>query len=644
VVDPTKLPRPVCGPTGAWLLPGPHPGEKFEVVHPTGDTEQTEYCRGGQATVARARVLHDGRPTEHFVAVKWLLDREQDQAARLENEITQLRILKDDPGVVRFRHAGTIHQHAGAPRFLAMQWMEGGTVLDWIGTSRQRPETVLVWAKPVAETLDRLAIAAGSRKAIHHRDVKPSNILLERRAPDVGRVVLSDFGVATGASGLTKVLQSSKRVGALGSEDYRAPETDGGSDYSLRSDQYSLARSMLHAMLGTTEFRKKPLKSLADRLGPVRCGPVVEPMTKALSDDPEERFRTCSDFVAAFAAVVSPPPLPARATPAPRAPAPSRPPARAGPPDRPTMPGAEAGRLFVGEPLPDDIQVSGWQRRQAEALSKKGWRIDGRPLPVWLRNGLGMRFVLIPPGRCRMGAPESEAGSSDDERPVVERTIQAPFYLGTFPVTNGQFRVVFPAHRSKSVLSGSDFDLEGLPAVGVVHSSKGGPSAHGFLQHLNEAGGGSTYRLPYEEEWEYACRGREPGDERPSTPFWRGRTITTEQANFDGTLGYAGGPPSGEYRKVTTPEGTFAANPWGLRDLHGNVWERTGSVYTPTHPREPLPTRTDDPTDSSTRVLRGGSWSYDPGFARSAYRLRCEPGVSGGSVGFRVALSLAPLR
>jgi formylglycine-generating enzyme required for sulfatase activity len=107
-----------------------------------------------------------------------------------------------------------------------------------------------------------------------------------------------------------------------------------------------------------------------------------------------------------------------------------------------------------------------------------------------------------------------------------------------------------------------------------------------------------------------------------------------EQVNYNGNYPYAGGE-KGRYREKTVPVGSLPANPWGLYEMHGNVWEWCADWYGdyPTAPQV-------DPTGPQTgasRVLRGGSWDLSGRYARCAYRSRLKPGLRGQSFGFRFA-------
>jgi sulfatase modifying factor 1 len=137
--------------------------------------------------------------------------------------------------------------------------------------------------------------------------------------------------------------------------------------------------------------------------------------------------------------------------------------------------------------------------------------------------------------------------------------------------------------------------------------------------------------LPTEAEWEYACRAGKV------TPFTFGETISTDQANFDGTRMPYGGTTKGVFRRTTTPVGMFKANGWGVFDMHGNALEWCADRYGP-YPNEAVA----DPTGARTGVdwvLRGGSWFGAPTDLRSGNRTRGGAGADD-MCGFRLAASL----
>jgi formylglycine-generating enzyme required for sulfatase activity len=135
---------------------------------------------------------------------------------------------------------------------------------------------------------------------------------------------------------------------------------------------------------------------------------------------------------------------------------------------------------------------------------------------------------------------------------------------------------------------------------------------------------GQLYRLPSEAEWEYACRAG------TTTRYWWGDdSPTPEQANF------------GMNVRRTTEVGFYPANPWGLHDMHGNVWEWVEDCWNDSYEGAPNDGSAWTSGDCSRRVLRGGSWNYEPELLRSALRSVDLTGGRDNYVGFRVARTLS---
>lgn len=258
-------------------------------------------------------------------------------------------------------------------------------------------------------------------------------------------------------------------------------------------------------------------------------------------------------------------------------------------------------------------------------------------------SGSGPAMVLIQAGRFEMGSPEHErriamaAGSQKNwiarETPQHWVGIERPFAMGRYPVTVGEWRAFVRAsgwqqHGEVDWESPGFPQLDTHPVVGVSWFD-----ALQYVAWLGEATG-KRYRLPSEAEWEYACRAGS------KTAFNVGDTIATTQANFDGSFTYNGGP-RGEFRHGTTPVDAFAPNAWGLHDMHGNVWEWVQDVVHDNYEGAPMDgSAWELGGDQVRRILRGGSWLYNPRYLRSALRNGFSAVLSNDIVGFRVVREL----
>jgi formylglycine-generating enzyme required for sulfatase activity len=230
-------------------------------------------------------------------------------------------------------------------------------------------------------------------------------------------------------------------------------------------------------------------------------------------------------------------------------------------------------------------------------------------------------MIIVPAGSFLMGSPDGEG--NDRERPRHEVTIGNPFAVGISPVTRGEFATFVHATKHKIKGKKPSWRDPGFPQDDdhpVVYVSW--HDAQAYVAWLSERSGGKAYRLLSEAEWEYCCRAG------TTSAYSTGDTITAEQANF-------GGSSSG-----TTPISKFAPNPWGLHDMHGNVWEWCEDNWHPTYQGAPEDGSAWKGGETSFRVLRGGSWDEDPRFLRSALRGRDQPVVRDRDAGFRVARTL----
>ena len=252
-----------------------------------------------------------------------------------------------------------------------------------------------------------------------------------------------------------------------------------------------------------------------------------------------------------------------------------------------------------------------------------------------LGNDVSLQLIPIPGGTFTMGAPETEEESMSRERPQHSVTVQ-PFYMGRFPVTQAQWRMVastYPAKDRDIDPSPSDFNGDDRPVENVSWDD-----AVEFCKRLS-AHSGKDYRLPSEAQWEYACRAG------TTTPFHFGETLTDELANYqaeDETInntlykGAYGRGIQGKYRQETTEVGIFPSNAWGLHDMHGNVWEWCADIWHDDYTNAPSNDAPWVDGDSDIRVLRGGSWFSFPGICRSASRVTFSREYRDSYFGFRV--------
>jgi formylglycine-generating enzyme required for sulfatase activity len=233
-------------------------------------------------------------------------------------------------------------------------------------------------------------------------------------------------------------------------------------------------------------------------------------------------------------------------------------------------------------------------------------------------DNVTLDMVLIPGGVFAIGSPETEKQRQENEGPQHLVTVPT-FFMGKYPVTQAQWEVVMK--NNPSSVKGAN-----LPVENVSWNE-----ATIFCQQLSQITG-KNYRLPWEAEWEYACRAG------TTTPFYFGETITTDLANYNGNYTYGDGK-KGLYRGKTTKVGTFPPNAFGLYDMHGNIWEWCQDVWQDSyHNYDAAPTseNTGKRQEKIRNVLRGGSWFDYPVNCRSAYRCQGNPARKYEFFGFRV--------
>ncbi len=236
----------------------------------------------------------------------------------------------------------------------------------------------------------------------------------------------------------------------------------------------------------------------------------------------------------------------------------------------------------------------------------------------------GVKIVMcwIPAGEFLMGSPEGEPFRKDNEKQHLVSITQG-FWLGKYQVTQTQWEAVMGSNPS--YFEGSD-----LPVDCVSWNDISQPK--GFLERVNlHAGASGIFLLPTEAQWEYACRAG------TTTALNSGKNLTTDDGacpNLDEVAWY------GHNSEGTHPCGQKKANAWGLHDMQGNVWEWCVDWYGEYEADTQVDPR--GPESGSYRVIRGGSWYYDPFNCRAAYRGNFTPTLTDNDIGFRIARSSVP--
>lgn len=260
-------------------------------------------------------------------------------------------------------------------------------------------------------------------------------------------------------------------------------------------------------------------------------------------------------------------------------------------------------------------------------------------------------MVLVKGGSFTMGSPNDEPWRSGDE--IAHSVELSDFYIAAREVTQAEWEAVMNGNPSAS--KGPNLPVENVTWLDAVAFCNAKSMADGLAPAYEIASDAVTWnrasdgwRLPTEAEWEYACRAGS------ATPFSGKPSIGPDEANFYGHYPYnieqnyftqeKLDVKPGQYRRRTTPVGSFAPNALGLYDVHGNVgewcWDTYGD-YGSGGTKDPA-----GPEESSSRIRkvnRGGGWNDFAKHLRCAYRASLPPGRSSASVGVRLARNVVPM-
>jgi formylglycine-generating enzyme required for sulfatase activity len=651
-------------------------GRKYKV--------DSEVGRGGMASVYRA--MRTARfEKEPWVAIKvpaTELMRDPATRQRFEQEIDVSRNLSaaGHAHIVRvFDYEIFDDPYTGQELYgMVMEFVEGQSLARYL--ARRKAANRPLSLDDVRGVMERVCAAlehAHTQPApVFHRDLKPANVMVGK-----GLVKLMDFGIARVLEeGREPVTRAGQAVGTLA---YMPPELFGASAVvDARTDVYLSGNLLLELLTfdpaGDAEARsdcpaawieliadsmnrvrgKRPatISDFAERLRqasggrqppvPARQG-ADAPRLAAAEEDLAEMVRRMMQQVvqahgqarqeaaqhryAEAARILEAVPEHLRDGPLYREVCQKR--DRAAALDRDIRQQVQGQRYSGLRPLVNELLALEPGRAELRRLLEA---LPGEEAPREVTNSIGMKLVLILPGKFSMGSPRDEANRYGSEGPTHEVEITKPFYLGIYPVTQEEYRKVMgtnPSHLcasggGKDKLKDAALDTKRFPVESVSWED-----AVAFCKKLSalpaEKAAGRVYRLPTEAEWEYACRAG------TTTAFAFGDALSSTQANFDGAQPY-GGAKKGPALGRTCPVGSYKANAWGLHDMHGNIWEwcndwQDASYYGTGPMKDPQ-----GPATGKTRVSRGGAWGFGATHCRSAYRGHDDPAGRYNNTGMRV--------
>jgi formylglycine-generating enzyme required for sulfatase activity/tRNA A-37 threonylcarbamoyl transferase component Bud32 len=631
---------------------------------------------GGMGQVFKAR----HRLMNRTVALKLIRNEviTHPQAVRRFRQEIEAAAKLSHPNIVLAHDANEVD----GKHFLTMEYVEGTDLAKLI--KQQGP-------LPVEQACDFIRQAALGLQHAHerglvHRDIKPSNLLLVKaQGAQPARVVkLLDMGLARlradDDTDSAPTHELTKAGTLVGTADYMAPEQAVDSHSAdIRADIYSLGCTLYYLLTAQPPFphgtvmqklffhnqeEPQPLETVRVDL-PDGLAAVVRRM---MAKQPADRYQTpgaVAEALAPFVQAAAASPLPSIESDAIQ--------------QFPSIPQAMPVQHFPGSSLHVGPAVSALNVQHPPGGRRSKWFVVGAvmatvvlagvalavvtlrgtpPVPATTAavstsqtNTIGMKLVLIPPGKFLMGSPATEKLRNPTESPQHEVTISKPFYMGAYEVTVGQFRQFvkatgyktdaeasgrgaarwFPEEKTFKADARCNWQNPGwqqeddYPVVCVSWND-----ARAFCVWLSQKENRS-YRLPTEAEWEYACRAR------TFTPFSYGSSLSSFQANFNGNVPY-GDASRGPYLERATKVGSFRPNDFGLYDMHGNVTEWTADYFAAEYPANAQvdPTGPEKGNEHQDRVYRGGSWIDYGQLCRSAMRGSNPPRSSFNVIGFRV--------
>lgn len=527
--------------------------------------------------------------------------------------------------------------------YMVMDYLEGDDLATYLDTYGKLDEySALKLITKIASAINLLH----QNRAIH-QDIKPQNIIFERKSQEP---ILVDYGLAI------KLFSYEVRRAKNAMMDYfSSPEiSTQGMRIGFSSDIYSLSATLYVLVTGQLPTPSQ-FRQYKDLIPPQQYNPHLSDQTnlailRGMSLDPQDRPQCIRDWFYLFKGET----------------APSTPSQDSFDEDATTVPmetmrarDEEVISSFTPEDdilIDDNGIVSPSVTEEVQDNSKP--KIDsfefetftliqkkklfglmaglernlltkqGRFFVEYLGEAVNLDMIAIPAGSFLIGSSSTDELKEKDETPQTKINI-APFFSSKYPITQLQWRIISNLPRVGRALKNnpSTFKGDNLPVERVSWYD-----AQEFCLRLSNLTN-RRYRLPTEAQWEYACRGG------TNTPFWFGDTITPELANYDGRKASKDDKKEVKYDRKTTPVDNFFPNPFGLYDTHGNVWEWCEDHYAPNYLQKSKDgSAFEAKIGNQPRIVRGGSWSLDSGYCRSAKRSSYTADSAYNFIGFRVVM------
>ncbi|MGF1526958.1 MAG: SUMF1/EgtB/PvdO family nonheme iron enzyme [Candidatus Competibacterales bacterium] len=539
-------------------------------------------------------------------------------------------VLREAHALIGLRHPAVIELIDVDDRpkpHLIMEYFEGESLERYL--QREGPLAFGdFW--PLATTLANAMVAVHGQ-GILHRDIKPQNVLV-RRDGEQWACRIIDFGLALNTQALRQQTHQRSQWGSSigGTLAYAPPEQLGemvGVSVGPHSDLYSFGALCCRLLTG------RPKPQGRDWRGKHVPEAIVDLLENCLADPIEERPKSFDEVLATLGRHGTPRPTPPSRTTVEASPRP--PPAPAPAPSLETDPKPLEIPVSIQTPSPPAPGPSASIPPHPASVPSASDIVDGGSVEAMQarqrQTALGLGFAevifhdqpegppmaIIPPGTFTMGSRHRGDG---DNRPHGVQ-ISQPLAVGVYTLTFAEYDRFCNATGQRPP-EDQGWGRGQRPVIGISWDD-----AKAYARWLGEQTG-RPYRLLTEAEWEYACRA---GAWRP---YWWGNGISFERACY-------GGMDPAQSRH-TLPVDAFSPNPWGLYQMHGNVWEWCEDVYRKDISVGDVQVDPLYDVGSSWRVCRGGGWYSAAGDLRASRRYSWSPTGRRTSLGMRLARVLEP--